>query len=365
MRKMQRRFILAAMISFATVMLILAVGINVANYHQVRVRQDDMLNGICEYERMKASHPERRRPPISDMPWARGPEAEFTIRFFAVHCDMSGKIVLVTRDHISSVDENTAREYTEKILSKGRERGYHEDYRYLVKPDQDGISVVFLNIFEDIQAGRSLLAATVIIGIASLLAVFALVVVFSGRAIRPYIRNIERQKRFITDAGHELKTPLTSIATSADIAAMEHGDDEWIANIRKQSARLAKLVGELMTLSRLDEEEPLPEKALFSLSDAAWEIAEPFSAGKLEKHFFLSYKHMAAVFKKEKQLTLQQYHNKVRMTEACRLLKSTLLPVGEISKELGYPDMLYFSRCFHRFAGMSPTQYRKSVPSFY
>lgn len=277
MRKMQRRFILAAMISFATVMLILAVGINVANYHQVRVRQDDMLNGICEYERMKASHPERRRPPISDMPWARGPEAEFTIRFFAVHCDMSGKIVLVTRDHISSVDENTAREYTEKILSKGRERGYHEDYRYLVKPDQDGISVVFLNIFEDIQAGRSLLAATVIIGIASLLAVFVLVVVFSGRAIRPYIRNIERQKRFITDAGHELKTPLTSIATSADIAAMEHGDDEWIANIRKQSARLAKLVGELVTLSRLDEEEPLPEKALFSLSDAAWEIAEPFS----------------------------------------------------------------------------------------
>ena len=67
MRKMQRRFILAAMISFATVMLILAVGINVANYHQVRVRQDDMLNGICEYERMKASHPERRRPPISEI----------------------------------------------------------------------------------------------------------------------------------------------------------------------------------------------------------------------------------------------------------------------------------------------------------
>ena len=121
MRKMQRRFILAAMISFATVMLILAVGINIANYHQVRVRQDGMLNGICEYERMKASHPERRRPPISDMPWARGPEAEFTIRFFAVHCDTSGKIVLVTRDHISSVDEDTAREYTEKILSKGRE----------------------------------------------------------------------------------------------------------------------------------------------------------------------------------------------------------------------------------------------------
>lgn len=94
-------------------------------------------------------------------------------------------------------------------------------------------------------------------------------------------------------------------------------------------------------------------------------LSEPFSARKMEKHFFLSYKHMAAVFKKEKQMTLQQYHNKQRMAEACRLLRSTLLPVGEISKELGFSDMLYFSRCFRRYAGMSPTQYRKSAPSFY
>ncbi len=95
------------------------------------------------------------------------------------------------------------------------------------------------------------------------------------------------------------------------------------------------------------------------------QLSEPFSARRMEQHFFLSYKHMAAMFKREKQMTLQQYHNKQRMAEACRLLRSTLLPVGEISKELGYSDMLYFSRCFHRYAGMSPTQYRRSAPSFY
>lgn len=94
-------------------------------------------------------------------------------------------------------------------------------------------------------------------------------------------------------------------------------------------------------------------------------MAEPFSAEKLEKAFFLSYKHMEAVFKKEKKITLQQYHNKVRMTEACRLLRTTLLPVGEIGKELGYSDMLYFSRCFHQFTGMSPTRYRREAASVY
>ncbi len=87
--------------------------------------------------------------------------------------------------------------------------------------------------------------------------------------------------------------------------------------------------------------------------------SESFSAEALEKYFFLSYKHMAAVFKKEKHLTLLQYHTKSRIAEACRLLRSTMKSVGEIAEELGYHDMLYFSRCFRQTMGVSPTEYRK------
>ncbi|MGM9937206.1 MAG: helix-turn-helix domain-containing protein [Candidatus Ornithomonoglobus sp.] len=87
---------------------------------------------------------------------------------------------------------------------------------------------------------------------------------------------------------------------------------------------------------------------------------EPFSAAALEKEFFLSYKHMAAVFKRERQITMQQYHTRVRMNTACRLLKSTLMPVGEIAAEVGYRDALYFSRCFRAAQGMSPSEYRRS-----
>ncbi len=90
-----------------------------------------------------------------------------------------------------------------------------------------------------------------------------------------------------------------------------------------------------------------------------------FSTRELEQYFFLSYKHMAAVFKKEKGMTMQQYHTNLRMQEACKMLQSTLIPIGEISNRLGYTDMLYFSRCFHRFAGMSPTMYRKKAPDYY
>ncbi len=110
-------------------------------------------------------------------------------------------------------------------------------------------------------------------------------------------------------------------------------------------------------------------KAPLRLSDRiakylAAHFEEPFSAAALEQHFFLSYKHMAAVFKKEKQQTMQQFHTMVRMNTACKLLRSTLLPIGEISRRAGYSDMLYFSRCFHAVMGMSPSEYRKQPPRY-
>ena len=277
LKKMRRRFILAAMAAFGAVMLAVAAGINVTSYFQTAAMQDRQIENLLRYERMDHGRPERKFPPAEEMP-GRGPEAEFTTRFFVVHCDISGKVQKVSRDHISSVDDGTARVYAEEILAMGREKGYHGEYRYLVSMEDTGITILFLNVSNDLHFMRSLLFISLCTGFISLAAVFVLILILSGYAIRPYTRNIERQKRFITDAGHELKTPLTSIATSADIAAMEHEGDEWIAHIQKQTVRLTRLVGDLVALSRLDEEVPFPEKAAFSLSDAAWETAEPFAA---------------------------------------------------------------------------------------
>lgn len=91
---------------------------------------------------------------------------------------------------------------------------------------------------------------------------------------------------------------------------------------------------------------------------------EPFSAKQMEQAFFLSYKHMAAVFKKSRAQTMHEYHQQLRMEEGARLLRETLLPVGEISEQLGFVDQLYFSRCFHTFAGVSPTEYRRRIRDY-
>lgn len=93
--------------------------------------------------------------------------------------------------------------------------------------------------------------------------------------------------------------------------------------------------------------------------------SEPFSAERLEKKFFLSYKRLAAVFKEEQGITMQQYHTERRMLIACNLLKSTLLPINEIAESLGFSDPLYFSKCFHAKYGVSPRSYRISARTDY
>ena len=90
-----------------------------------------------------------------------------------------------------------------------------------------------------------------------------------------------------------------------------------------------------------------------------------FTKELVEKRFFMSYSHMSAKFRREKGMSMGEYHNAARMKKACQLLRSTLMSVGEIAERLGFADMLYFSKKLHAFAGASPTEYRKQSQKEY
>ena len=287
LKKMRRRVILAAMLAFFAVISVIAVLVNVVNFCVVTNNADKTLSAILSYEEEPTGKPERKGPPIEPFMALPDVEANFMTRFFVVRFDAEGNVVYASTDNIASVGTEGAEELARQALSRGADHGYMKEYRYVREQSGDTTFVIFLNMIREQQSMRSLLILTVIISLASLFIVFILVSLFAGRAIRPIANNIEQQKQFITDAGHELKTPLTSISTSLDVITMEHGEDEWTDNIKKQTARMSKLVSELVTLSRLDEERPLPDKERFSLSNAAWEIAEIYKpqAKAKEKKF--------------------------------------------------------------------------------
>ena len=278
LKKMRWRFILASMTAFTVVMTLLVVGINLITYFRNTASQREMLTEIAGYRSMVQENPEETHLPISQMPWAPNPGGEFTARFFAIECSAEGEMNIFDREYISSVDEDTARSYATAILEKGKSAGVYRDYRYLVQETGSGLTLTFLNIADAGLTQKNLLLTSLVIWAGSLLVVFGLVLLFSKKAIRPFVKNMEQQKRFITDAGHELKTPITSIRTSADILSAELEDSEWLENIQAQSSRLTTLVNNLVLLSRLGEDTPFPEMTEFSLSEVVWETAENFRA---------------------------------------------------------------------------------------
>lgn len=278
LKKMRWRFIGASMGAFTAVVIVLLCIINIWNYGRITRQQDETLQMLLKFEN------DSKPPFMGDdfhMPGPFGrfsPEVRYMIRFFVVYTDKDGTVLHINQDHIASVSEQDAIDYAGQVLKKGAVSGYFEGYRYVIHETHNGNTIVFLNSEREIQTIQSLMIVTITVAVSCLLAVFILVVALSQRAIAPYVRNNEAQKRFITDAGHELKTPLTAISTSADVLAMENGDNEWVQNIRLQSQRMSKLIADLVTLSRLDEEQPFPDMSEFALSEAIWEISEPFSA---------------------------------------------------------------------------------------
>lgn len=276
LKKMRWNVIGAAMFAFFAVVLLISVLVNIINYHVVTNRADETLSHIIEYEQhMTDGATSSKLPPVPFMELSNL-ESNYMTRFFTVHFDKHGNVISASLDYIASIDKSEAIEYARSVLEDGGGSGYIEDYRYKVVKTIDKTTIAFLNTIREQQFIKSLWMLTIAVAGGSLLLVFILVYFLSAKAIRPFVSNIEKQKQFITDASHELKTPLTSISTSIDIITLEHGDDEWTDNIKKQTGRMSKLVGELVTLSKMSEAIPLPNKEYFSLSDAAWEIASVY-----------------------------------------------------------------------------------------
>ena len=276
LKKMRWRFIGAAMAAFTAVVLTLLCFVNIWNYFSVTRQQDATLDRLLEVDQENTGAASGQIVPPFDSMDRFSPEVPYMIRFFSVHIAEDGTVAHINQNYIASVSEADAEVYADTVLSHGKAHGYEGGYRYLVSQEDTETVILFLNSERELQTMKSLLWITLAIAGFCLVVVFVLVVLFSRRAITPYLKNMEAQKQFITNASHELKTPLTAISTSADVLAMEHDGDEWVHNIQTQAGRLSRLITNLVTLSRLDEEDPFPVRTEFSLSDALWEISEPF-----------------------------------------------------------------------------------------
>ena len=215
-------------------------------------------------------------------------ETQFSTRFFSVWLDGHQQITNINVDSVSTITEQDVEGYIEKVLEKDGERGWISDYRYKVVNTPNGTTVVFVNgiVYKNMVNRLLFTALLVLLGSAALILI--LMIVVSKWAVRPVAESYEKQRQFITDANHELKTPLTLILSNLDIIETEFGKNEWLDDIRSEGERMGLLINQLVTLSRMDESTDSLVRADFDLSNAVADTVSGFQSLVEERHHILT-----------------------------------------------------------------------------
>ena len=210
------------------------------------------------------------------------PESQFDTRYFTVTINSKGKVENIDTSKIASVSSENAAGYAKKLWKSGKKgdgkSGFAENCKYLTVDEDGSTMYIFLSCQRELSTIKTYILASVGISVFGLLVVFVMIYFFSGKILKPVSESYEKQKRFITDASHEIKTPLTIIDANTEVIEMMEGENEWTSSTRKQIARLTSLTEKLVFLSRMDEEATKLEMLEFSLSDAILDTAEPFKA---------------------------------------------------------------------------------------
>ena len=104
-----------------------------------------------------------------------------------------------------------------KILGDGSDSGFTDIYRYMVADCEDGTRIIFVDCRQELESFRNTLVYSVGVSLLGFLAVFMLVLFWSKKIFKPVAESYAKQKRFITDASHEIKTPLTIIDANTEV----------------------------------------------------------------------------------------------------------------------------------------------------
>ncbi|MBE6827615.1 MAG: HAMP domain-containing histidine kinase [Ruminococcaceae bacterium] len=277
-KRLQKKFIKIASFTVAGVMLLLCVILNTANLISTTSKLDNTLNMINgNMGNMPSFREGGEFKPDGKPDRDFGRETPFLTRYFVINYTEDGTVTAANLESIAAVTENDISFYLGIAQKNGEGKGYADGYRYSVTKQSDGnYSAVFLNADKEISSMLTTLMLSVGATAVCIALITVLIILFSRKAVDPVIKADAQQKQFITDAGHELKTPITVIATSLTVLEMEVGRQKWIDKAKAQTEKLGELVNSLVSLSRMDEEETPVKIHSFDISAAVKETAESF-----------------------------------------------------------------------------------------
>lgn len=241
---------------------------------QLSGKTDSPIKG---YTVLDQKEPEKHKPQEAPVPKSLG-----SIDFFVIMADPSGEFLAsLNNDDLTS---DTAQDYIDNVLKKNSDKGMMDTYQFFSMEKQNGTIMIFTDKSGEINMLNQLLRTTIIIGIVSFICISILSLFISKKSIQPIKIAFDKQKQFISDASHELKTPLTIISANADVLAEEIGSNKWLEYIKSQTERMNILVNDLLNLTRLENKTSDFICNDFNLSKAIESTALPFECQAFEMH---------------------------------------------------------------------------------
>lgn len=287
-QKMQQKFVAIVMFSYIILMTIVLGGINFFSTMQTYQKYDQMLEVLLSNDGEFPEPEEENRKIYIDLgnDFHVTLESEYENRYFLVYMDKNGAYQRSELSHVAAVTEEDAQSYAKKVFRRLREnesrKGIYNFYRYRIQREKNEYTLAFVDISQALINMQNIRITSISIGLLLMCILFAIVRRLAARAMYPLVENMEKQKQFITNAGHELKTPLAIISANADVLELTCGENEWIDSIRNQTKQLNELIKRLLFLSKMEEGQQLVMTD-FNLSQVVTEKTKQISAIALSK----------------------------------------------------------------------------------
>ena len=304
LRKLRLQFILIASLAVTVVLLAFIGVLNSARFFQNEHEISTLLTILNDNQ---GEFPEGKSLEVELASTNLNTTRVEQMDYFSIQLNTSGDILSSDFSHIQSVTTADLESFLEKIdtdnaVGNLRYQGY--SYSYQVKTISSQVKqIVVLDTTVFFSNRDELLATSFQMTVYSLLFFIVIVFIFSSWAIKPYVENVENQKRFITNAGHELKTPLAIISANTEMQELLEGETEWSKSTRDQVVRMTELINRMITLAKL-EEQPDVILSEVNMSAIVQDAAEDFKslALKHQKDFELNIQPDIMVKAEEKAL---------------------------------------------------------------
>lgn len=262
--------------SAVLIFLILIVScMNIINYHNIVKECDNIIEIILNNH---GSMPGFKLPPHMS------PEVPYESRYFSITLDNNGKVIDCDVSRVTSIDYNDALKYKDIVMQINKSKAFINDYRYNIKNEDDSTLIVFLDSGRKLDSFYSFLTTSCLISILGFLIIFIIIFFISDKIINPFKENYIKQKKFITNASHEIKTPLTIINANIELLEMEYGNNDCLNDIQEQVIRLRELTDKLVSLSRIEENSDNLKMIESPISDIIVEVINNFKSLSLSNN---------------------------------------------------------------------------------